>query len=163
AKDAFHFIYNKFSGDVSLTADVAFVGKGKELHRKACLMIRDGLDADSAYVDVAVHGDGMTSLQFRNAKGDATHEVQSNLKAPARLRLVVRGNYALLFAAQKPDEEPRFTGAAVRVLFAGPLYAGLALCAHDKEVTETATFSNVSIGPPPAAGTGKPTLYSTLE
>ena len=32
-------------------------------------MIRQSLDADSAYVDVALHGDGLTSLQFRDAQG----------------------------------------------------------------------------------------------
>ena len=45
-------------------------------------MIRQSLDADSAYVDVALHGDGLTSLQFRDAKGAATHEVQANVSAP---------------------------------------------------------------------------------
>ena len=54
-------------------------------------MIRQSLDADAAYVDVAVHGDGLTSLQFRDAKGAATHEVQANVSAPTRLRLVKRG------------------------------------------------------------------------
>ena len=60
--------------------------RGKDPHRKACLMIRQSLDADSAYVDVALHGDGLTSLQFREAKGAATHEVQANVTAPRRLR-----------------------------------------------------------------------------
>ena len=74
--------WKKASGDLALAADVAFVGAGKDPHRKACLMIRQSLDADSAYVDVALHGDGLTSLQFREAKGAATHEVQANVSAP---------------------------------------------------------------------------------
>ena len=94
AKDAFHFAWKKASGDLALAADVAFLGKGKDPHRKACLMIRQSLDADSAYVDVALHGDGLTSLQFREAKGAATHEVQANVTAPGRLRLEKRGKYA---------------------------------------------------------------------
>src|SRR5687767_8985140 len=68
ARDAFHFAWAKADGDVALAADVAFVGAGKDPHRKAVLMIRQGLDADAAYVDVAVHGDGLTSLQFRETK-----------------------------------------------------------------------------------------------
>ena len=79
AKDAFQFAWKRASGDLSLAADVAFVGVGKDPHRKACLMIRQSLDADSAYVDVALHGDGLTSLQFRDARGAATHEVQANV------------------------------------------------------------------------------------
>ncbi len=39
-------------------------------------------EADSAYVDAALHGDGLTSLQFREARGAATHEVQANVSAP---------------------------------------------------------------------------------
>src|SRR2546423_14371426 len=53
AKDAFQFAWKKSAGDLALTADVAFAGEGKEAHRKACLMIRQSLDADSPYVDVA--------------------------------------------------------------------------------------------------------------
>src|SRR5689334_21092010 len=40
AKDAFHFVWAKASGDLALTADVTFLGTGKNAHRKACLMIR---------------------------------------------------------------------------------------------------------------------------
>src|SRR5262249_48655640 len=83
-RDAFHFVWKKVTGDLSLAADISFRGKGREPHRKACLMIRQSLDAGSAYVDVAVHGDGLTSLQFRDARGAATHEVQANVSAPAR-------------------------------------------------------------------------------
>src|SRR5262249_44865028 len=74
--DPFHYVRKKGAGDLALTADVSFVGEGKEPHRKACLVIRQSLDADSAYVDIALHGDGLTSLQFRETKGAATHEVQ---------------------------------------------------------------------------------------
>ena len=144
AKDAFHFAWKKVSGDCPLTADIAFVGAGKDPHRKACLMIRQSLDADSAYVDVAVHGDGLTSLQFRDAKGAATHEVQANVSGPVRLRLEKRGKYALMYLAAK-GEELKFSGAAVRIAFDEPFYVGLGVCAHNKDVVETAVFSNVEL------------------
>jgi hypothetical protein len=35
-------------------------------------MIRQSLDADSVYADVALHGSGLTSLQFRDEKGNVT-------------------------------------------------------------------------------------------
>ena len=53
----------------TLSGHSVSLGKGKNAHRKACLMIRQDLDADAAYVDVAVHGDGLTSLQFRDREG----------------------------------------------------------------------------------------------
>jgi hypothetical protein len=160
ATDAFHFAWAKVTGDVSLTADIAFAGVGKNPHRKAVLMFRERLEADAVYVDVAVHGDGLTSLQFRDATGANTHEVQSNMSAPARVRLVRRGQYALLYAAAK-GQELKFTGAAVRLAFTGPIYAGIGVCSHDKDVTETAMFSNVDLATKLPAT--RPVLYSTLE
>ncbi len=60
AEDDFHYVWKKVSGDFSLSADVALLGKGGEPHRKAVLMVRQSLDQDSAAVGVAVHGDGLT-------------------------------------------------------------------------------------------------------
>jgi hypothetical protein len=160
-RDAFHFAWKKVSGDLALAADMSFLGAGKEPHRKACLMIRQSLDANSAYVDAAVHGDGLTSLQFREARGSATHEVQANVAAPARVQIVKRGKYALLYLAGK-GEKLRFSGAAVRVAFAGPVYVGIGVCAHNKDVTERAVFANVELQTTFPPG-GAPVLYSTLE
>jgi hypothetical protein len=55
AADALHFAWKKVSGDVTLTANISFIGTGGNAHRKAVLMIRQSLDADSAYADAAVH------------------------------------------------------------------------------------------------------------
>src|SRR5262249_5321101 len=162
ARDAFHFAWLKAAGDVALAADVTFVGKGTEPHRKACLLIRQSLDADSAYVDVALHGDGLTSLQFRDARGAATHEVQANVSAPRRLQIVKRGKYALLYVAAE-GEQLRFSGAAVRVALEEPFYVGIGVCAHNKDVTETAVFANVKWDAALPASPKPAVLYSTLE
>ncbi len=70
-EDAFHFVWKEVSGDrVSLAANISFIGGGGNPHRKAVLMIRQSLDADSAYVDVALHGNGLTSLQYRDGERD---------------------------------------------------------------------------------------------
>ena len=161
AKDAFQFAWKKQSGDLGLTADVSFLGAGKDPHRKACLMIRQSLDPDAKYVDVALHGDGLTSLQFRDAKGDATHEVQANASSPKRMRIEKRGKYVSMFLGSN-DGEPSFSGASVRITFEEPYYVGLGVCSHDAETVERAVFANVKLDEPPAA-TGKPVVYSTLE
>jgi len=161
--DAFHYAWRAASGDVALAAGVAFVGAGVDPHRKACLVIRQDLDADSAYVDAAVHGDGLTSLQFREAKGDATHEVQANVSAaPGRLRIAKRGKYVTMSLAAE-GRAPAFSGAAVRITFREPFYVGLGVCAHNKDVTEHAVFSGVELTAPLPASTARPVLYSTLE
>ena len=61
--DAFQFAWKKISGDVEISADVSFPNSGGNEHKKAVLMLRQSLDADSVYADVALHGNGLTSLQ----------------------------------------------------------------------------------------------------
>lgn len=162
ARDAFHYAWKKVSGDVALSAEVAFLDEGVQPHRKACLIFRQDLDADSAYVDVALHGDGLTSLQFREAKGGATHEVQANVSAPRRLRIEKRGKYARVWLAAE-GEDWRFSGAAVRIAFEEPFYVGLGVCSHDEGVTERAVFSGVELSTTFPEASRPPVLYSTLE
>lgn len=174
-KDAFQFAWKKASGDVTLTADIEFLGKGAQEHRKAVLMVRQSLDADSAYADVALHGNGLTSLQYRDEKGAATHEIQANTSALAQLRLVKRGSYFSLWLA---DENGKFqlASGSTRISLQEPFYVGIGVCSHDANVVEKAVFSNVSVDVGPeapasdtavAATTAQPTatntLYSVLE
>jgi hypothetical protein len=160
--DAFHFAWKRVSGDVALAADVRWIGTGGNAHRKAGLIIRQSLEANSPYVDVVVHGDGLTSLQCREAQADATHEVQANLAAPGRIGLEKQGDYVFM-SAGAAGEALHTTGGSFRVKFREPFYIGLAVCAHDNKVVEKAVFSNVAIrtGTPPA--TVEPVLESTLE
>jgi hypothetical protein len=160
--DAFHFVWKRVSGDVSIAADIAFPTAGGNPHRKAVLMVRQSLDADAVYVDAARHGEGLTSIQFREEKGGATHEVQSNISAPQRLRLVKRGNYAYMLLAGAGGEL-RMAAGAPRIELRDPYYVGLGVCAHDKDAVEQAVFSNVEIENTTAPAARKPVLYSTLE
>ncbi|HTQ54695.1 MAG TPA: hypothetical protein VMI94_09565 [Bryobacteraceae bacterium] len=160
ASDAFQFAWKKMSGDVTLTADIAFIGAGGEAHRKAVLMIRQSLDADSAYADVARHGDGLTSLQARDEKGADTAEIQSAMKAPARVRIARRGDYFYFWVAAE-GEPLRFAGGSMRVPMHDPFYVGLGVCSHNKDSVERAVFNNVELSAAPPKS--RPELYSTLE
>src|SRR5581483_9089058 len=160
ATDAFQFVWKKMSGDVSLTADIGFLTKTGNEHKKAALMFRQTLDADSVYADIALHASGMTSLQFRDAKGAITREVQSNLSAPKRLRIVKRGDYVYMALGSDGDLKP--AGGWIRIPLKGDFYVGLGVCSHDKDVVEQATFSDVQLSVPTATA-GQPVLYSTLE
>src|SRR5882724_4267633 len=162
--DAFQFTWKKVSGDVTLTADVSFFGKGVNEHRKAVLMIRQSLDADSPYADAALHGSGLTSLQYREEKGAATHEIQTNISAPARLRIEKRGAYFSMWLADATGEF-RPAGGSTRIALKEPFYVGIGVCSHDKDVVEKAVFSNVELKTtaPAAAAASANALYSTLE
>ena len=161
AEDAFQFAWKKVSGDVTLTADISFLTTTGNEHKKAVLMLRQSLDADSVYADVALHASGLTSLQFRDEKGAVTREIQSNLSAPKRLRVVKRGDYVYMSLAA--DGEAKVAGGWLRIPLQGTFYVGLGVCSHDKDVIEKAVFSNVELTQPDPARAGKPVLYSALE
>src|SRR6266436_46334 len=161
ATDGFQFVWKKISGDVTLTADVSFVGKAVNEHRKAVLMMRQSLDADSAYADLALHGSGLTSLQFREEKGAATHEIQANTSAPKKLRLEKHGQYVYMELAGD-GEALQMAGGSTRVPMEGSFYVGIGVCSHDREVVEKAVFSHVEVAEPQKSA-GEPKLYSTLE
>jgi hypothetical protein len=158
--DAFQFAWKKMSGDVTLTADISFLTKTGNEHKKAVLMLRQSLDGDSVYVDVALHASGMTSLQFRDEKGAVTREIQSNLSAPKRLRITRRGDYVYMSLGADADLKP--AGGWLRIPLHGEFYVGIGVCSHNKDVVEQAVFSNVELTQPKQVA-GQPALYSALE
>ena len=158
--DAYHFVWKQVSGDISLSANLAFLGTGKNPHRKACLIVRQSLDADSAYADAAWHGDGLTALQYRDGKGETTHDIHSNVKGPQRVQIQKHGETITMFVSGA-DGKLQPAGGSVRVPLSGNYYVGLGVCSHEKDLVETAVFSNVELGVPPHSES--PTLYSTLE
>ena len=160
-KDQFQFVWKKTSGDLSLAADIHFLGDKGNNHRKAVLMIRQSLDTGSPTVDIALHGDGLTSLQFRDTAMGDTHEVESAETAPHRVRLEKRGDRLYAFVSGK-DGQLHPAGAAIRVPFTGEFFVGLGVSAHDKDASETAIFSNVDLKPL-TPGTASPALLSVLE
>jgi len=165
AADAFQFAWKKISGEVTLTADISFLTTTGNEHKKAVLMLRQSLDADSVYADVALHASGLTSLQFRDEKGAVTHEIQSKISAPKRLRIAKRGDYVYMSLAADAGD-PDLAGGWVRIPLQSTFYVGLGVCSHDKDVVEKAVFSNVvltDVAPGSVASVGKLNLYSTLE
>jgi TolB protein len=160
--DAFHFVWKKASGDLGLAADIRFVGEAGNAHRKAALLIRQGLEPDAAYADAVVHGDGLTSIQYREERGGPTREIQSNVKGPRRLRIEKEGDYVFLSVASA-GEPLRPAGGSFKIKLAEPFLVGLGVCAHDNAVSETAVFSNIEMTAGRAPASGEPMLESTLE
>jgi TolB protein len=160
--DAFHFVWVKMSGDLSLAADIKFMGTGGNPHRKACLIIRQSLDPDSVYADVALHGIGLTALQYRETAGDTTHEIQSDLSGPARVGIEKHGDDVTMSVAAA-GETLHSAGAMYRIQFKEPFYVGLGVCAHNNKAIEQAVFSNVELKSIPAAASNQAITESTLE
>lgn len=159
--DGFHFLWKKVSGDMALAADIEFpvkTGTHSE-HRKAILIFRQTLDADSAYADAAQHGSGLTGLQFRQARGEATQSIELNIDAPARVRLEKRGDTFTMYVSLH-GEPLHQSGAAIKLHLDEPFYAGVGLSAHDAHAVETATFAHLEFTPLAAAAS---VVFSTLN
>ncbi len=160
--DAFHFLYKEASGDVALASDVVITGTGGNPHRKAGLILRQSLEPDAPYVDVVVHGDGLTSMQYREVKGGPTREIQSNVTAPRRIRIDREGEYVFMSVA-RAGEELRGAGGSTRIVLEDPYFVGLAVCAHDNDAREKALFSKVEFIGRTDDAAAEPVLESTLE
>lgn len=160
--DQLHYVWKKVSGDISIAADIAWEGEGIEAHRKACLIIRQDLDTASVYVDVAVHGDGLTSVQYRDIPGGLTREIQSNISAPRRVQLEKRGDYFSMWVADG-NEHLDFSGGSFRMAMNEPFYIGLGVCSHNNDVLETALFSKLMIMKPEQKPDSLLKVQSTLE
>ena len=142
-EDQFQFAWRKMRGDFILSADAAFLGDGVDPHRKMGWMIRTDLDTDSSYVDVALHGDGLTSLQYRRSKGADTEQIVSDVVAPAVLQLERRDGRYIMSVARRGD---RFSRAELTdVVLPDVVYVGLFICAHNADVVESGQFSNVRV------------------
>ena len=145
-RDAFHYVWRKMKGDFILTARGELEGKGVEAHRKFGWMIRSGLDSNSTHVSAVVHGDGLTSLQFRRATGDTTGQVQSPIKGANVIQLERRGDVYIMSVAKYGDTLS--TVQTTNVPLGDDVYVGLFVCAHNDTVTERAALTDVRITVP---------------
>ena len=147
--DEFHFTWKKIKGDFLVRTNAYFIGKGVETHRKFGWMARTSLDSSSAHVNTVVHGDGLTSLQYRVGTGTTTEEKKSGITGADVVQLERRGNTFIMSVARNGE---LFTVDAVNDLNLGEeLYVGLFVCSHNPAVSEKAVFYNVrmiKVAPP---------------
>lgn len=143
-EDQFQYVWREMSGNIAVTASMQFLGEGAA-HRKAGIMLRQTLDTDSPYIDVVVHGNGMPGVQWRNSKGDITNAFDLPFDGPAKfkLKLVRQGNAITVWLA-KEGAELREVGHT-QVQLGNPVMAGLAVCSHNAEASDTVVFSDVSV------------------
>jgi TolB protein len=142
-RDEFHFAWQRLKGNFILTTRAEFIGKGVDPHRKIGWNVRSSLDPDSPHVTAVVHGDGLTSLQFRRTKGAITEQVLSPLKAADVIQLERKGNVFVMSVARFGD--PFVTEQIADIALGDEVHAGLFVCSHNKDVVEKAIFRDVRI------------------
>ena len=140
--DQFHFLWKKIKGDFIIRATIRFIGKGTADHRKIGIIARDKLTTDSRYADACVHGDILTSLQFRPEDGAQTDQVVLSSYHPTDIEFQRSGNTFILSAAT--FGEP-YKSVIKQMELNEEVYAGLFICSHLVDVMEKAVFSNVRV------------------
>ncbi|WP_462221896.1 TolB family protein [Ferruginibacter sp.] len=150
--DQFHFAWKKIKGDFIIRATIRFIGTGKNEHRKIGIMARETLATGSRYADACVHGDILSSLQFRPVDNDTTGQMVLSSYHPTEIELERHGN-TFVFSAAVFGET--YKSVSKELSLAEDLYAGLFICSHEEDVMEKAVFSNVQVIIP-AAGNFRP-------
>ncbi|MBV9986651.1 MAG: PD40 domain-containing protein [Chitinophagaceae bacterium] len=147
--DQFQFAFNKVKGDFIMRATVRFIGKGAFNHRKIGIMAREKLSTDSRYADACVHGDELSSLQYRAKDADTTGQVIISSYHPTEIELERVGN---TFSFSAATFGQNYRTVTKEMDLAEELYVGLFICSHVEDVMEQAVFSNVQLIIPPAPG-----------
>jgi hypothetical protein len=145
-QDEFFFAWKRMKGDFQINARARFVGEGKVAHRKIGVIVRKSLDADSPYVDIALHGDGLTSLQVRQAAGEVTTQIMAPIAGANIVQLARKGNKYTMRVAW--DGEPLSAPREVELDLGDEVYVGVFVCSHDADESVTAEFDNVRISVP---------------
>jgi len=158
--DEFYFAWEELSGDITLSASVEWINEGSHPHRKAGLMIRDGISADAPYVDVVIHGDGLTSMQFRKVKGGDTFEIQAPVKYPSKIKLEQTGDQ---FTFYYSGSDGKLHPGGTITLKLSKQYTGLAVCSHNSTTLETALFFDIETTAQTLSPGKERIVESTLE
>ncbi len=141
--DEFQYAWKRLSGNFILQLRGHLEGKGVDPHRKIGWMVRSSLDSSSPMACATVHGDGLTSLQFRKTQAGNVEEVRSAAKGPDVIELERKGNQYIMRVAH--FGEPYVSEQVGDVALGDEVYVGLFVCSHNKDVVETAVFDNVRI------------------
>jgi len=141
--DEFFMAWKEIDGDFSISAKVAFEGNGVNAHRKIGVIVRESLVGNSKYADIALHGDGLTSLQYRDVMGGETKEVIAVNQAPDHLTLERIGNKITMKVAT--GEFSDIPAGEIEFDLPATCYVGIFICSHEADVLEKAYFTDVRL------------------
>jgi len=146
AEDQMRFLWKSIQGDFIVRAQVKFVGDGEDPHRKIGWTVRNNLDTGSPMVNASLHGDGLTSLQYRTEQDSMTQQVVSPDSSGNVIQLERRGNDYYMSTAKfgEPFTTVKLEGVNLR----NEVFVGIYVCSHNPDVIEKAIFSNVRIVKP---------------
>ncbi|MFY9154275.1 MAG: DUF5050 domain-containing protein [Prolixibacteraceae bacterium] len=151
-RDEFHYLYNKLKGDFILTANFAFVGENP-VHRKIGWMVRASEKDNAVHCSAVLHGDGLTTLQWRVLENANMRDPQDEIRGAKPFYSILqleRSGKTMIMRAAHPGEPLQLIGKTNMENMPDEVLAGLFICSHDPDVIETAKIWNVRIDQPVA-------------
>ncbi|MGM9737284.1 MAG: beta-glucosidase BglX [Candidatus Cryptobacteroides sp.] len=140
--DAFRYLWKEQNGDFKISFNLEFEGEGTVAHRKMGVALRTDDSSDSPCVYAAVHGDGLTALQFRRTKHSKTESiVMADVRYPKRIELAREGNKFTMRATDGLLSQA--SSVTLELGLPEECMLGFYVCSHSNKVIETAHFSNV--------------------
>ena len=149
-RDEFRFLWKKMSGDASLAASASFPNPEGYGDRKVVLVIRQGLDDDSAEAMVGEHGVGMTHLAWRDPRGaqmkDMSYRFGGTLTNihPKRIGIEKHGDSIAIFISLTGEPMHQF-GPPITMHLTEPYYIGIGFCSHLPATVDTGVATDVSL------------------
>lgn len=147
-RDEFQYAWRKVNGDFILTAHVKLLGAGTDPHRKIGWMVRAGEQEDAAHMSAVVHGDGLTVLQWRRAKGASMrdpHDQRATIKKHSTILQLERTGRTFIMRMANPGEPLQEVGRTDSIDMPDDALAGLFICSHNASVMEEGMAWNVRI------------------
>jgi len=139
--DAFNYAYESLSGDGQLVARVASV-ENTAAWAKAGVMVRNTLDANSAYALMLVSAGKGLAFQYRTSAGaSAAQAAQISGAAPTYVK-IVRSGSTMSGYTSSDGSTWTLVGQATIAMNAS-VYVGLAVSSHTTSAVCNATFDHV--------------------
>jgi glycosidase/regulation of enolase protein 1 (concanavalin A-like superfamily) len=141
--DEFHYIYQQFSGNVTITARVGSL-TNTNAWAKAGVMVRESLSGNSTNAAMLLTPSNGFNFQYRNGTGAGSTAAGSSSGAiPNWVRITRSGNTITGFSSTNGTTWTQ-TGSITLTLPTN-IYVGLFATSHNDGTLTTATFTNVSV------------------
>jgi hypothetical protein len=141
--DAFHFVYQRFSGDGEIVARIDSIQNTQAL-AKAGVMMRDGLDPGGAHVTLDIEPAGGTDFMQRIVAGGPTLvRATATVSIPYWIKLVRTGHQVAGYVSQ--DRSAWSLVGSTIAMMSTTLDVGVAVTSHDSRQLNTSTFEGLSL------------------
>jgi hypothetical protein len=142
--DAFHYVYQKWTGNGSIIAKVNSV-QNTDPWAKTGVMFRETLNANSSHAMMVISAGAGAAYQRRLSTGGyMVHTAGGNFAAPYWVKLSRNGN---TFSAYVSSNGTSWTLVGTDTIsMASAIYVGIPLTSHNNTSLSTGSVSNVTVG-----------------